>query len=80
MDEQSLDAVIKFFLQQMSERFDQASGIAKAGLACANAGNAGKAVEIVLDVEQLAYEAANLLNALSTINHIGREDIVDRKG
>jgi hypothetical protein len=36
-----------------------------------------KAVEIVLDVEQLTYESANLLNAESTLNRIARTGLAD---
>jgi hypothetical protein len=56
----------------MRERLVQAASIAKAALVCAEGGNVGKAVEIVLDVEQLTYESANLLNAASTLNRISK--------
>ena len=55
------------------KRLDQAASIAKAAQVCADSGNVGQAVEIVLDVEQLTYESANLLNAASTLNRISQE-------
>jgi hypothetical protein len=39
---------------------------------CAQAGNPEKGVEIVLDVEQLIYEATTLLNGASLINRCAK--------
>jgi hypothetical protein len=50
------------------ELLEQAAEISKAAQVCADGGNVTKAIEIVLDVEQLTYEAANLLNAASRIS------------
>jgi hypothetical protein len=73
MDIKVVEAAIKYLLNEMSERLDQAAGIAKAARVCADGGNIGKAVEIVLDVEQLTYESSNLLNAASTLNRISED-------
>jgi hypothetical protein len=70
MDEQTLKAALKSHLVEMRDRLDQAASIAKAAEACAEAGNVDKAVEIVLDVEQLVYEVTTLLNATSLMNRI----------
>jgi len=70
MDIKLLDATLKTHLSEMRQRLDQAAGIAKAAEACAEAGNIEKAVEIVLDVEQLVYEVTTLLNAASLMNRI----------
>jgi len=67
----SVDAkkvAISEFLTGIRERLNQAAGIAPAAEACAEAGNPGKGVEVILDVEQLLYEATTLLNAASLIN------------
>jgi hypothetical protein len=56
------DTVITDFLQQMSRKLDEAVQIAKAAEACANAGNPPKAVEIIMGVEQLMFDANTLLN------------------
>ena len=70
MDSKVIEAAIKFILSEMRQRLNEAANIAKAAQACADGGNVGRAVEIVLDVEQLTYESANLLNAASTLNRI----------
>ena len=56
------DMVISDFLKAMSQKLDEAVQIAKAAEACADAGNPQKAVEIVMDVEQLMFDANTLLN------------------
>ena len=70
MDAPTLKAALKSHLVEMRERLDQAASIAKAAEACAEAGNVNKAVEIVLDVEQLIYEVTTMLNAASLMNRI----------
>jgi hypothetical protein len=75
MDANAVDAAIKFLLTEMHRRLDEAAGTAKAAVVCAESGNTGKAVEIVLDIEQLTYESANLLNAASTLNRIARDSV-----
>jgi hypothetical protein len=56
----------------MRDRLEEAAGIAKAANACAEAGNISKAIEIVLDVEQLIYEVNTFLNAASLMHRISR--------
>jgi hypothetical protein len=56
------DTVITDFLQQMSRKLDEAVQVAKAAEACANAGNPQKAVEIIMGIEQLMFDANTLLN------------------
>ncbi len=72
MDTPMLEATLKMHLREMRERLDQAAGIAKAAEACAEAGNTEKAIEIVLDVEQLTYEVNTFLNAASMIHRINK--------
>ena len=50
------------------ERLDGAVAVAKAAEACADAGDAGRAITIMLDVEQPLYEVTTLLNAASLLN------------
>lgn len=73
MDRTLAESAIKMFLVEMRARLDEASSIAKAAEVCAEGGNVSKAIEIVLDVEQLTYESANLLNAASTLNRISND-------
>lgn len=72
MDEQIVDATLKFHIGEMRERLDRAASIARAAETCATAGNIEKAIEIALDVEQLIYEVNTLLNAASMINRLGK--------
>ena len=50
----------------------RATGIAKAAEACAEGRQPEKGLEIVLDVEQLIYEATTLLNGASLINRCAK--------
>jgi hypothetical protein len=56
------DIVIIDFLKTMGQKLDEAVQVAKAAEACANVGNPRKAVEIIMDVEQLMFDANTLLN------------------
>jgi hypothetical protein len=62
MTPETADLVITDFLKTMSAKLDNAVQIAKAAEACANAGNPQKAIEIIMDVEQLMFDANTLLN------------------
>ena len=70
MDRSTAEGAIKLFLGEIRQRLDEAASIAKAAQVCAEGGNVSKAIEIVLDVEQLSYESANLLNAATTLNRM----------
>ena len=70
MDARIVEATLKAHIAEMRQRLDQATGIAKAAEACAEAGNIEKALEIALDVEQLIYEVSTFLNAASLMNRI----------
>jgi hypothetical protein len=72
MSPEMADIAIPTFLKCIRERLEQATGIAKAAEARAEAGNPEKGVEIVLDVEQLIYEATTLLNGASLINRCAK--------
>ena len=73
MDRTATEAAIKIYLREIASRLEKSTGIAKAACACADAGNVESAVEIVLDIEQLAYEASRLLDAASLLNRLSRE-------
>jgi hypothetical protein len=70
MDARIVEATLKAHIAEMRQRLDQATGIAKAAEACAEAGNIDKAIEIALDVEQLIYEVSTFLNAASLMNRV----------
>ena len=48
-------------LRLIRERLDGAIAVARAAEACAEAGDVGRALTIMLDVEQPLYEATTLL-------------------
>jgi hypothetical protein len=73
MDAKILAPTLLMQLVLMRERLDHAAGVGQAAGACAKAGNIGKAVEIVLDIEQLTYEVNTLLNAAILMNRICRQ-------
>jgi hypothetical protein len=50
------------------EPLDGAAAVAKAAEACAEAGDVGKALAIMLDVEQPLYEVTTVLNAASLLH------------
>jgi hypothetical protein len=68
MSPEMAEIAIGEFLKCIRERLEEAAKIAKAAEACAQAGNPAKGVEVVLDAEQLIYEATTLLNGASLIN------------
>lgn len=72
MDPHILEATLKLHIKEMHERLEQAASIARAAQACAEANNIGKAIEIVLDVEQLIYEVNTFLNAASMMHRLGK--------
>jgi hypothetical protein len=73
MDRTATEAAIKIYLREITDRLEKSTGLARAACACAEAGNVDSAVEIILDVEQLAYEASRLLDAASLLNRLSRD-------
>jgi hypothetical protein len=61
------NVVITDFLKEMSQKLNEAVQVAKAAEACADAGNPQKAVEIIMDVEQLMFDTNTLLNGASLL-------------
>ena len=72
MDAHVLEATLKAHISEMRDRLEKATGFAKAASACAEAGKISKAIEIVLDIEQLIYEVNIFLNAASLMHRISR--------
>ncbi len=52
---------------------DEATRIAKAADACAEAGDPDRGVHVALDIEQLVYEATRLLDAATLMNRLTKE-------
>jgi len=74
MDAQVAHTAIKVYLKEIHSRLHEATGIARAADACAEAGDADRGVQVALDIEQLCYEATRLLDAASLINRLAREE------
>lgn len=74
MDRNATDIAIQSFLIEIRNRLDEAASIAGAADTCAAAGNLQKAIEIALDIEQIAYEVSRLLDAASLLQRIKREE------
>jgi hypothetical protein len=70
MDRSATDIAIQSFLIEIRNRLDEAAGIARAADACASAGNLKKAIEVALDIEQIAYEVSRLLDAACLLQRI----------
>ncbi|MGH6713103.1 MAG: hypothetical protein ACREEK_29630 [Bradyrhizobium sp.] len=66
------DAVVAC-LDEMHSRLSDATRIAKAAQACAQAGSLSEAVTISMDVEQLIYEAGRLHGAASLLNRLSQD-------
>jgi hypothetical protein len=75
MSPEMAEIAIGEFLKAIRGRLEQAASIAKAAEACAEAGNPEKGVGVVLDVEQLIYEATSRLLKLSRLHRGTRRSI-----
>jgi hypothetical protein len=61
---------IRSGLEAITTRLTDAAAIAKAALACADAGAQGRAVQIALDLEEPVREANTLLNMISLLQRM----------
>jgi hypothetical protein len=57
-------------LTEIHGRLSEATRIAKAAEACAQAGSLSEAVTVSMDIEQLIYEAGRLHDAVSLMNRL----------
>lgn len=74
MDRSATDIAIQSFLMEIRHRLDEATGIARTADACASVGNLQKAIEVALDIEQIAYEVSRLLDAASLLQRIKQQE------
>jgi hypothetical protein len=63
------DAVVAC-LGEIHGRLSEATRIAKAAQACAEAGSLSEAVAISMDIEQMIYKAGRLHDAVSLLNRL----------
>ena len=61
------EAAIGEFITSIAERLDRAAAVAKAAVACIQAGNREQAVTIVMGIEELVFDVNTLLNAATLI-------------
>jgi hypothetical protein len=73
MDRNVTEAAIKVYLREILNRLEKSTGVAKAACVCAEAGNIESAAEIILEIEQRAYEASRLLDATSLLNRLSND-------
>lgn len=73
MNRAATETAIRVYLSEIRKRLDSAASIAKAAEVCAQSGEIDKAVEVSLDIEELAYEASRLLEAASLLNRLSQE-------
>jgi hypothetical protein len=74
MDQPTARFAIKTLLTEIREQLDEASSVAKAAEACADAGNIDPGVKVALDIEPPVYEAGRLLDVASLINRLSKEE------
>jgi hypothetical protein len=74
MDQATANLVLPTFLREIRKRLDEAAQVAKAAEACAASGDVGRGISVSLDIEQLLYEANNLLNSASLISRLAKEE------
>lgn len=73
MDRTATEAAIKICLREILNRLEMSTSVAKAACVCADAGNIEGAIEIILDIEQPAYESSRLLDAASLLNRLSND-------
>ena len=73
MDKHPLDEPIRLILREVSQRTAEAAQIAKAALACAEAGGVNEAATLSMDIEQVIYETGRLQDAVSLLNRLSKE-------
>jgi hypothetical protein len=67
MTQEIAEAAIDEFLTSIQERLDRAAAVAKAAVACMQAGNREQAVIIVMGVEELVFDVNTFLSATTLI-------------
>lgn len=72
MDRNQIEPTIKSILAEIHQRTVEASRIAKAADACAQAGSIDEAVTVSMDLEQIFYEAGRLQDAASLLKRLAK--------
>lgn len=70
MDRSQIEPAIKSILAEIHQRMIEATRIAKAADACAQAGSIDEAVTVSMELEQIFYEAGRLQDAASLLKRL----------
>jgi hypothetical protein len=73
MDRTTIEVAIKILLTEIHSKLSDATRVAKAAHACAEAGSVSEGVILSMDIEQLIYEAGRLGDAASLLNRLSLE-------
>ena len=73
MDRAMIEPAINICLGEIHAKLNEATRIAKAAEACAQAGSIAEGVTVSMDIEQLIYEAGRLHDAASLLNRLSSE-------
>ena len=71
IDTTAAQQAIGAMLAAIQVRLEEATRIARAATACAQAGSINEGVTLALDIEQPIYEAGRLLDAVSLLSRLG---------
>ena len=72
MNTAAIDEAIKVCFNEIRNKLDEATRLARAAEACVLAGSVAEGVEVSMDIEQLIYEAGRLHDAASLMHRLTR--------
>jgi hypothetical protein len=72
MNVPAMNEAIKICLNEICDKLDEATRLARAAEACVLAGSVAEGVEVSMDIEQLIYEAGRLHDAVSMMHRLTR--------
>lgn len=72
MDAKTIEPAVKACLVEIHTKLKEASRIAAAAQACAEAGSLAEAVQVSMDIEQLIYDAGRLHDAVCLLGRLSR--------
>jgi hypothetical protein len=73
MDRAKIEPAITIIVSEIHTKLKEATRIAKAAEACAQAGSIAEGVTVSMDIEQLIYEIGRLGDAASLLNRLSAE-------
>ncbi len=72
MELAAIQPAIKILLTEIHSKLNEAARIARAAEACASAGSVSEGISVLMDIEQLIYEAGRLHDAASLLNRLSQ--------